>query len=226
MTLTWDLDPILIHITQTYGIRYYGLLFSLVFVGGFLLFRWQIMRAGGMDDDAYAIIIPGALGTVIGARLGHVFFYAFDRLLEDPLWLFRIWEGGLASHGAVIGLALALVYYCRRLGQSYLECVDRFVFSAAPGGHPGEGGEFFEFRNRGPSHGSVVGSAVSALGRVRRRHSLAASQPALRSLIGDCGFPGVLYCGSKAGQGEPSARGPDGRVYDRVFHRPFHCGIF
>jgi phosphatidylglycerol:prolipoprotein diacylglycerol transferase len=133
MTLTWELDPILIHITQTYGIRYYGLLFSLVFVGGFFLFRWQILRAGGRDDDAYALIVPGALGAVIGARLGHVFFYASDRFLEDPMWLFRIWEGGLASHGAVIGLAFALVYYSYRYKQSFLECVDRFVFSAALG---------------------------------------------------------------------------------------------
>ena len=133
MIFTWELDPILIHITQTYGIRYYGLLFSLVFVGGFFLFRWQILRGGGSDDDAYGIIVPGALGTVIGARFGHVFFYAFDRFLEDPLWLFRVWEGGLSSHGAVIGLAFALVYYSRRQKQPFLECVDRFVFSAALG---------------------------------------------------------------------------------------------
>ena len=133
MKWTWDIDPILIHFTRTFGIRYYGLIFSLVFIGGFFLFRWQILRAGGSEDDAYDILLPGVVGTIVGARLGHVFFYQWDRVISDPLWLLEIWKGGLASHGALLGLILAILYYARRHRQSYLECLDRFSFSAALG---------------------------------------------------------------------------------------------
>ena len=94
------------------------------------MFRWQVKRAGGTEDDAYDILIPAVIGTVVGARFGHVFFYNLQRFLDDPLWLFRVWEGGLASHGALIGLLLAVWYYAWRHGQSYLECLDRFSFSA------------------------------------------------------------------------------------------------
>ena len=79
------------------------------------------------------MIFPGALGTVIGARLGHVFFYNFDKFWADPWWLFRVWEGGLASHGATIGLFIALFIYAAIYRQSFLECLDRFAFSAALG---------------------------------------------------------------------------------------------
>jgi prolipoprotein diacylglyceryl transferase len=130
MSYTWDVDPVLIHFWGDIGLRYYGLIFSLVFVLGFLLFRWQVVRAGGGEDDFYGIIIPGALGAVVGARLGHVLFYNLDRALSDPLWVFQTWTGGLASHGACLGLLAALWYYARRRKQSYLECLDRFTFSA------------------------------------------------------------------------------------------------
>ena len=130
MQFTWDVNPVLWKIWGNFGIRYYGLFFSLVFVFGFLLFRWQVKRAGGTEDDAYDILIPAVIGTVVGARFGHVFFYNLQRFLDDPLWLFRVWEGGLASHGALIGLLLAVWYYAWRHGQSYLECLDRFSFSA------------------------------------------------------------------------------------------------
>jgi prolipoprotein diacylglyceryl transferase len=131
MIWVWDVDPILLPLWGQFGIRYYGLLFSLLFVGGYFLFRWQVIRAGGTQDDAYNVILPGAIGVVAGARLGHVIFYEPGRLLSDPLWVFQVWEGGLASHGAVVGVMLALLYYARTYKQSYLEVLDRLTFSSA-----------------------------------------------------------------------------------------------
>jgi prolipoprotein diacylglyceryl transferase len=131
MTFTWDVDPVLIHIWGPFGIRYYGLLFSIVFIVGFLLFRWQVTRAGGSEDDAYDVILPGAVGVIVGARLGHILFYQPRRLIEDPLWIIKIWEGGLASHGAALGVLAALWWYARTHRQSYLETLDRFSFSVA-----------------------------------------------------------------------------------------------
>jgi prolipoprotein diacylglyceryl transferase len=91
------------------------------------------LRAGGDEAQAYAVILPGFLGLVLGARLGHVLFYNFDHLRSDPLWLFRVWEGGLTSHGAAAGLALAMWWYSRRQRLPFLACSDRLVFSAALG---------------------------------------------------------------------------------------------
>ncbi|MFH1137972.1 MAG: prolipoprotein diacylglyceryl transferase [Pseudomonadota bacterium] len=143
MQFTWNVDPVLVHFWGDVGIRYYGLVFSLVFIGGFFLFRWQVTRAGGPEDDAYAVILPGALAVIIGARLGHVIFYNLDRALADPWWVFQVWKGGLASHGATIGLLLGLGYYAWRQKQSYLEVLDRFTFSSALGATLVRVGNFF-----------------------------------------------------------------------------------
>ena len=133
MTFTWNLDPIIVHFSESYGLRYYGLLFSAALVLGYYLFLWQVRRAGGSEEDAYDLVLPAVLGVVIGARLGHVFFYQWDRFVQDPLWIFQIWQGGLASHGALLGVLTGLWIYARRKKQSYLECLDRLSPSAAAG---------------------------------------------------------------------------------------------
>jgi phosphatidylglycerol:prolipoprotein diacylglycerol transferase len=134
MAPVWDIDPIFFTIPGTeLSVRYYGLIFSLVFLGGFILFYRQTIKAGGTADEAYDIILPGFLGLLLGARLGHVLFYNFDRFRSEPSWLFKVWEGGLTSHGAAIGLALALIYFARRHKLPVLAVTDRFTFSAALG---------------------------------------------------------------------------------------------
>jgi prolipoprotein diacylglyceryl transferase len=118
---------------ENYGIRYYSLLFVVVFLGGHALLKWQITRAGGPAEDANDFIVYGVLGVLIGARLGHVLFYDLDKALADPVWVLEIWTGGLASHGAVIGLITAMYVFTLRRGIPFLEGSDRFSFSAALG---------------------------------------------------------------------------------------------
>jgi len=121
------------YMPEAYGIRYYSLLFVFVFLGGHALLKWQITRAGGPSEDANDFIIYGVLGVLIGARLGHVLFYDLDKALADPAWVLKIWTGGLASHGAVLGLITAMWFFCKRRGIPFLEGADRFSFSAALG---------------------------------------------------------------------------------------------
>lgn len=118
---------------ETLGIRWYSLLFVGVFLGGYALLNWQIRRGGGDEEVAGDFIVYGVGGVLIGARLGHVLFYDFDKAVADPTWVFRIWEGGLASHGAVIGLIFAMYLFTRSRGVPFLEGADRFAFSAALG---------------------------------------------------------------------------------------------
>ena len=113
-------------------LRYYSLLFVVVFLGGHALLNWQVKRGGGSSEVASDFIVYGVVGVLVGARLGHVLFYDLDKALEDPWWVFKIWTGGLASHGAVIGLILAMYLFTKKRGIPFLEGSDRFAFSATP----------------------------------------------------------------------------------------------
>lgn len=148
-TFTWDIDPILLHFPPWLrwlpidGIRYYSLLYVGVFLGGYKLLDWQIRRAGGEPEDANDFVLYGIIAVLGGARVGHVFFYEWDRFSSDPLWLFKIHEGGLASHGATVGLFLAMFVFTRFRRQSFIEGCDRFAFSAALGAILVRIGNFF-----------------------------------------------------------------------------------
>lgn len=119
--------------TAPFELRYYSVLFMGVFLGGYALLNWQIRRGGGDERDSSDFIVYGVLGVLVGARLGHVLFYDLDHALRDPMWVFEIWTGGLASHGATIGLIVAMWVYTKRRDIPFIEGADRFSFSAALG---------------------------------------------------------------------------------------------
>ena len=79
------------------------------------------------------LIFYGALGVVLGGRVGYVFFYNFETWLQDPLWLFRVWEGGMSFHGGLLGVVVANVLYCRRIGIQFPELMDFVAVIVAPG---------------------------------------------------------------------------------------------
>lgn len=134
-------------ITQVMGeslqIRYYSLLFVGVFLGGYALLNWQVRRGGGSEEVAGDFIVYGVLGVLVGSRLGHVLFYDLDKAIKDPIWVLKIWTGGLASHGAVLGLIAAMFLFTRSRGVPFLEGADRFSFSAALGATLVRLGNFF-----------------------------------------------------------------------------------
>lgn len=146
---TWDLDPVLFHFPSWLaflpvdGIRYYSLLYVGVFLGGHKLLDWQIQRAGGDEEQANDFLLYGVIAVLGGARMGHVFFYEWDRFVEDPMWLFMIHKGGLASHGAVLGVLLAIWIFTKLRRQSFVEGCDRLAFSGALGAILVRAGNFF-----------------------------------------------------------------------------------
>jgi prolipoprotein diacylglyceryl transferase len=139
LAFTWDVDPLWVHFPSTWarlpvdGIRYYSLLYVLVFLGGYKLLDWQLRRAGADPEDAHDFVLYGVVAVLVGARLGHVLFYEWQRVVRDPLWSLEIHHGGLSSHGAALGLAVAMYAYTRQRRQSFVEGCDRFAFSAALG---------------------------------------------------------------------------------------------
>ncbi|WP_026966168.1 prolipoprotein diacylglyceryl transferase [Algoriphagus terrigena] len=113
-------------------LRWYSLLFAL----GFIIsqqFMVYFFRKEGQDESLVdKLTIYMVLATIIGARLGHVLFYEPEKYLSNPIDILKVWEGGLASHGAAIAILLALWLYSKRTpGQSYLWVVDRIVIVTA-----------------------------------------------------------------------------------------------
>jgi phosphatidylglycerol:prolipoprotein diacylglycerol transferase len=130
---THDLSPFLIRFTDNFGIRYYGLAYLLGFLGAaFLLSRyWRAGRSQLSREKIPDLIIAVVLGVMIGGRLGSFLLYTPGQLISDPLSLFRIWEGGMASHGGMIGVGVALAWFARSQKISFLHLAD-LVNSAAP----------------------------------------------------------------------------------------------
>lgn len=130
-----DLDPVAIHLWGDFGIRYYGLAYGLGVVAGFFLLFW-LYKKGKQPlnrDQLVDVILIIFVGVIVGGRIGFVVLYAFDRFLEDPLMLFRIWEGGMASHGGFLGVALAAWFVSKRFPVGMMQLGDMLAFAAAPG---------------------------------------------------------------------------------------------
>jgi phosphatidylglycerol:prolipoprotein diacylglycerol transferase len=117
------------------GIRYYGLSYLLGFLAAAGLLRLYC-RAGRSQlpaDRVPDLMVAAIIGTLIGGRCGYFLFYHPDTLAADPLAILRIWEGGMASHGGMIGVAIALIWFGRLERIPVLHLGD-LVVSAAPAG--------------------------------------------------------------------------------------------
>ncbi len=130
-----DLDPIIFRIYDNVGPRWYGLAYVLAFISSYILLLWLAKR--GFVDLPVAKVgdfITGAalFGVIIGGRLGYVFFYK-PEMLREPLSILRVWEGGMSSHGGMIGLLLFTFYYAHRHKISWLNLADNLAVTAPVG---------------------------------------------------------------------------------------------
>ena len=124
------IDPIIVALGPL-AIRWYGLAYLSAFASAWLLARWRAQRPvlqqpGDLwsEEDLSDLVFYGALGGVLGGRIGYMFLYSFDQLLRDPTFLLRIWEGGMSIHGGFIGAVLALWLFARRTKRSFLQVTD------------------------------------------------------------------------------------------------------
>ncbi|MBD5233821.1 MAG: prolipoprotein diacylglyceryl transferase [Bacteroidales bacterium] len=107
--ITWDVNPALIDSFIT--IRWYGLMFAIGFWLGFNVVAKMYKREGAPESWMSILLIYVGVATIVGARLGHVFFYQWDYYSAHPWKILATWEGGLASHGGAIGIIIAVILY-------------------------------------------------------------------------------------------------------------------
>jgi len=132
---THDLSPFLIQFGDNLGIRYYGLAYMLGFVGaGWLLHRYALAGRSKMADGQIVDFMTAMIiGVMLGGRLGYFLLYEPASLLHDPLLFFKVWKGGMASHGGFIGVALALVWFSRSRHIPFLHLSDLIASTTSLG---------------------------------------------------------------------------------------------
>ncbi|MFC3284814.1 prolipoprotein diacylglyceryl transferase [Litchfieldella rifensis] len=125
-----DIDPVAIQLGPL-TVHWYGLMYVIGFVAAWWLGRRRAARIGLTRDDVGDLLFYGAIGVVAGGRLGYVLFYGIERLLDNPLWLFQVWDGGMSFHGGLIGVLLAAWLFARKHGLAFFQLTD-FVAPLVP----------------------------------------------------------------------------------------------
>lgn len=115
-TYIHDLNPVIVEVTDSLKLRWYGLAYLMAFVAGYYLLKWMGDRKlwvlpGKVAGDfiAYAAFF----GVFLGGRIGNVLVYQRDEFLANPLMIFKVWEGGMASHGGILGLMIFTWFFAR-----------------------------------------------------------------------------------------------------------------
>ena len=129
--ILWNADPEIFKL-GSFVVRWYGLLFALGFLVAQQIMIYIFKRDGKPEKDVESLTLYMILATVIGARLGHCLFYEPAYYLSNPIDILKVWEGGLASHGATIGIITGLYLFARnKKGYSFLWIIDRIVIVVA-----------------------------------------------------------------------------------------------
>jgi len=126
----WNVSPEIFSLGPIH-VRYYGLLFATGFMISFYIVQ-KFYKDAGLDPmEVDKLTIYTVIGAVIGARLGHVLFYESDYYLQNPSEILKVWHGGLASHGGVIGILISTWLYTIKNKRPYLWVLDRIVVPSA-----------------------------------------------------------------------------------------------
>ncbi len=127
-----EIDPVALSVGPL-KVHWYGLMYLIAFV----LFWWLGQRRARRDDypltpeEVSDFLFYGALGVILGGRIGYMLFYGFSGVMADPLSIFRVWEGGMSYHGGMLGVFVAIALYARKLGTGFFNLSD-FVAPLVP----------------------------------------------------------------------------------------------
>ena len=129
----WDVNPEIFRI-GSFAVRWYGLLFASSFFFGYIIMNKIFINENLKEDVLERLTIYMAIGTIAGARIGHCLFYEPEYYLKNPAEILMIWHGGLASHGAAVGILTALWIFAKKEKKEYSWILDRIVITVALAG--------------------------------------------------------------------------------------------
>ena len=133
LVIPWNVNPEIFRIWHI-AVRWYGLLFASAFLFGYII-MYRIFKNENLGEAVLdRLTIYMAVGVIIGARLGHCLFYEPGYYLSHPLEIILIWHGGLASHGAAIGILIAVWLFAKKEKKDYFWVLDRIAIVVALSG--------------------------------------------------------------------------------------------
>ncbi len=124
--IEWNVDPVIGTIGPL-SPRWYGVLFATAFMLSYSVMKRVFTAEGKSQEHLDRLTIAMIIGTILGARLGHVLFYEPVLFLDNPLEVIAIWHGGLASHGGAIGIITGVYLFARRTGFTMTWLLDRLA---------------------------------------------------------------------------------------------------
>ncbi|WP_426483532.1 prolipoprotein diacylglyceryl transferase [Flavobacterium sp. 2] len=136
--LNWNLDPVIVMITDSFPLKYYGALFAAGLLLGYYIVRNIYKKENISIENLDSLLVYVIVGTILGARLGHCFFYEPEYFLQHPIEILLpiqkiggiykfVGFQGLASHGGTIGVLIAMILYCRKYKVKFLWLLDRMA---------------------------------------------------------------------------------------------------
>jgi len=126
------IDPIIFSIGPV-ALRWYGMMYLVGFLGAMFIANKAADKSDGewTRDQVSDLLFYGFLGVILGGRIGYVLFYQFEYFLTEPLYLFKIWTGGMSFHGGLLGVIAAVYLFSRKSNKSFLRVGD-FVAPLVP----------------------------------------------------------------------------------------------
>ena len=124
-------DPVALSLGPV-EVHWYGLMYLLAFAAAYGLAWYRSSKRDGWTTDMVSdLVFFGALGVILGGRIGYVLFYQFGELLQNPAYLFRVWEGGMSFHGGFLGVLVAMWLFGRKHHIGFWKVAD-FVAPLVP----------------------------------------------------------------------------------------------
>ena len=167
-----QIDPVLLHLGPL-QVRWYGLMYVLGFIASYLLVQHQIRRykladLGRHFENLNLVLI---VSLVLGARLGYVLFYNPGYYLENPQAILATWQGGMSFHGALVGMLLGGLLFCKITGLSFWQNADVYIITTPIGLGLGRIGNFINGELYGRVSSAPWAMAFPAGGPIPRHPS-------------------------------------------------------